>query len=259
MSYQAIIADSDSVTRQTIRSYLEQSADFRPVAEAATGTEALVLLLQHRPEIVFLSLQLSRLDGFGVLKEIWPHFQPQVVFLSSTDQPALQALEESGVPYLPKSFTKSQLHQTLCHVKTNLASPHPQPPEPVDLLMRLLLSEEQSAKPSYLRRMLVKDSHKLFFIKVEDILYFDADGNYITLHTAKRNYTLYESLTQLEQRLDPADFTRINRSYIINLNYVEELECYFNGEYLVKLTGGYTLKWTRFYRDNVKAFLAKNR
>ena len=257
MHYQAIVADSEPATRQTIRLYLEKSPDFTLVAEAGTGPEALVLLLQHRPEIVFLSLQLPRLDGLDVLKEIWPYFQPRVVFLSAADLPTQHALQESGVCYLPSPCTESQFHQILRHVKTNLAQPQAQ--EAVDALMRLLLSEEQTAKPTYLKRMLVKDNHKLFFIKVEDILYFDADGNYITLHTAKRNYTLYESLTQLEQRLDPADFTRINRSYIINLNYVEELECYFNGEYLVKLTGGHTLKWTRFYRDNVKTFLAKNR
>ena len=108
-----------------------------------------------------------------------------------------------------------------------------------------------------LKRLLVKEQHKLFFIKVDDILYFDADGSYITLHTLQRSYVLYESLTQLAQRLDPTDFARIHRSYLINLNYVEELEGYFNGEYLVKLTGGHTLKWTRFYRANAKDFLTK--
>jgi two-component system LytT family response regulator len=125
--------------------------------------------------------------------------------------------------------------------------------------MRRLTSTEPSPSRAPLKRLLVKEQQKLFFIKVADILYFDADGNYITLHTLQRTYLLYESLTQLEQRLDPAEFTRIHRSYLINLNYVEELEGYFNGEYLVKLTGGHTLKWTRCYRDNAKAFLSRNR
>jgi two-component system LytT family response regulator len=123
------------------------------------------------------------------------------------------------------------------------------------------LRAQQRTEPpsvSHMKRIMVKDRHKLYFIKVDDIIYFDANGNYITLHTLQRTYMLYESLTQLEQRLDPSDFTRINRSYLINLNYVEELESYFNGEYLVKLTGGHTLKWTRCYRENAKAFLTKN-
>jgi len=257
MSYQAILADSEPARRQMMRLYLEAHPDFALLAEAPTGPAARQLLLHHRPDVVLLGVHLPLLDGLGVLKEIWPHFQPQVVFLPATDSPIQHALHAAGVFCLPSSCTESQFHQTLCHVKTNLVQSQPQ--EAVDALMRLLITEEPATKPTYLKRMLVKDNHKLFFIKVEDILYFDADGNYITLHTAKRNYTLYESLTQLEQRLDPADFTRINRSYIINLNYVEELECYFNGEYLVKLTGGHTLKWTRFYRDNVKTFLAKNR
>jgi two-component system LytT family response regulator len=139
-------------------------------------------------------------------------------------------------------------------MKTNLN--RPQPSQEGD---ELLHQQRKEPPPvTHMKRIMVKDHHKLYFIKVDDILYFDADGNYITLHTLQRTYMLYESLTQLEQRLDPANFTRINRSYLINLNYVEELESYFNGEYLVKLTGGHTLKWTRFYRENAKAFLTKN-
>lgn len=140
-------------------------------------------------------------------------------------------------------------------MKANVIQTNPPPTE--GNLTRRPSDELPVARPP-MKRLLVKDQHKLFFIKVDDILYFDADGSYITLHTLQRTYVLYESLTQLAQRLDPADFTRIHRSYLINLNYVEELEGYFNGEYLVKLTGGHTLKWTRFYRDNAKAFISKN-
>ncbi|OON67116.1 LytR/AlgR family response regulator transcription factor [Hymenobacter sp. CRA2] len=257
MSYLAIVADQDEASRQALRLGLAQDTELRLVAEVVTGTEALIALLEHRPQVLFLSLELPHLDGFGVLRGIWPHFQPYVVFLTDPQLLPLQDLEASGLPCLPKPCTPSQLHQTLHHMKTNLTQLQPQPE--VHALMRRLLSEEPPAQRAYPKRMLIKDNHKLFFIKVEDIVYLDADGNYITVHTLKRNYTTYESLTQLEQRLDPADFTRINRSYIINLNYVEELESYFNGEYLVTLTSGHRLKWTRFYRDNVKAFLIKNR
>ncbi|MGY2133326.1 LytR/AlgR family response regulator transcription factor [Hymenobacter sp. HD11105] len=139
-------------------------------------------------------------------------------------------------------------------MKTNLT--RAQSSQEGDKLLPQKRKEPPPATP--MKRIMVKDHHKLYFIKVDDIIYFDADGNYITLHTLQRTFMLYESLTQLEQRLDPSDFTRINRSYLINLNYVEELESYFNGEYLVKLTGGHTLKWTRCYRENAKAFLTKN-
>lgn len=141
-------------------------------------------------------------------------------------------------------------------MKANVTQPYSPAPLVESLTRRP--SEELSAPRPLLKRLLVKDNHKLFFVKVDDILYFDADGNYITLHTLQRTYLLYETLTQLEQRLDPLDFARIHRSYLINLNYVEELESYFNGEYLVKLTSGPTLKWTRFYKDNAKAFISRN-
>jgi two-component system LytT family response regulator len=255
MSYSVIVVDEELASCQAIRGQVAQDTGLQVIAEATTGPEAVAALLQHRPHVVFISLPLPHLDGFGVLKGIWMHFQPYVVFLTCPNEPAYQPLEESGVPCLPKPFTELQFQQTLRRVKTTLTQQQPQ--AEVHTLMRQLLSEEPAPQRTYLKRMLVKENHKLFFIKVDDILYFDADGNYITLHTLKRNYTIYESLTQLEQRLDPADFTRINRSYIVNLNHIEELESYFNGEYLVRMIGGHCLKWTRFYRDNVKAFLSK--
>lgn len=256
MQHPVLIADPDPAIRRLVRAHLEQEPTFAVLAETTTGPETLLTLIQHRPALVFLSTQLPELDGLGVLKAIWPHYQPHVVLLAGHDQVLLHLLEDSAVPYLLKPLDELCLQPILERMKTTLAQP--QLLSEADLLVRQLLSEKHPQPKDYLRRMLVKDNRKLFFIKVDDILYFDASGNYITLHTPKKNYTIYESLTQLEQRLDPADFTRINRSYIINLNYVEELECYFNGEYLVTLTGGHHLKWTRFYRDNVKAFLTKN-
>jgi len=117
-----------------------------------------------------------------------------------------------------------------------------------------------AAQPSgsYLRRILVKETGRMYLVKTDDISYLDADGNYITLHTAHERHTIYDSLTSLETRLNPDDFVRINRSYIVNLNYIAEVETYFNGEYIVKLKTGQQLKWTRNYRENLKAFYAKS-
>ncbi|QDA58899.1 LytR/AlgR family response regulator transcription factor [Hymenobacter jejuensis] len=254
MNYQAIIVDDEQLTHQAIHRSLNQLPATQLLESPSDGAEAALHILRHRPEIVFLSIQLPRLDGFSVLKEVWLHYQPCLVFLTVPDSYVQQHLETSGANHLVKPFTTMQLQQAIGRVKTDLAQ---QNHREVDQLLHNLLSEGQPSR-AYIKRLLVKDQRKMFFIKVDDILYFDADGNYITLHTAKRNYTIYESLTQLEQRLDPADFTRINRSYIVNLNYIEELESYFNGEYLVRLVGGHCLKWTRFYRDNVKAFLSKD-
>lgn len=162
----------------------------------------------------------------------------------------LYMLEVNAIDYLLKPFTQVPFQQALGRVEERIKE-RMQPQ--VDELVKSLLREE-AYSPAYLRRILVKQQSKMYFIDTQDISYLDANGNYITLHALQKEHIIYESLTSLESKLDPTDFVRINRSYIINLNYVQEVETYFNGEYLVKLLTGQKLKWTRNYRDNIKAF-----
>jgi two-component system LytT family response regulator len=125
------------------------------------------------------------------------------------------------------------------------------------LVNHLLAEGAATPEDAYLRRILVKETGRMFLVRTGDISHFEADGNYVTLHTAQRPYLFYESLSGLETRLDPAQFVRVSRSHLVNLDYIAELETYFSGDYLVKLTTGHKLKWTRGYRDNLKAFLSR--
>lgn len=97
----------------------------------------------------------------------------------------------------------------------------------------------------------------MFFVDLNEVLYLDADSNYITLHTNTGKYIIYDSLTHLETRLDPASFVRIHRSYIVNLGYVREVLSQANGDYSVKLKTGQALKWTRHYKGNLQAFISR--
>ncbi|GAB4025220.1 LytR/AlgR family response regulator transcription factor [Spirosoma koreense] len=255
-TYRSLIIDDEVLARGVIRTFLQAVPALSVVDEAAHGTEAVIKILQHRPDLIFLDIQMPELDGFEVLKEIWPHHQPFVVFTTAYDQYALRAFEVNAIDYLLKPFNEVRFHQALGRVQERLAQ-RAQPR--MEALVNQLMAE-QAAQPSgsYLQRILVKETGRMYLVKTADISYLDADGNYITLHTDQQRHTIYESLTSLETRLDPADFVRINRSYIVNLNYIAEVETYFNGEYLVKLKTGQQLKWTRNYRDNLKAFYAKS-
>jgi two-component system LytT family response regulator len=255
-TYRSLIIDDEILARNVIRTFLQTDPTIRVVDEAGNGTEAVIKILQHRPDLIFLDIQMPELDGFEVLKEIWPHHQPFVVFTTAYDQYALRAFEVNAIDYLLKPFNEVRFHQALGRVQERLAQ-RTQPR--IEALVNQLLSD-QAAQPSgsFLRRILVKETGRMYLVKTDDICYLDADGNYITLHTANERHTIYDSLTSLENRLDPADFVRINRSYIINLNYIAEVETYFNGEYMVKLKTGQQLKWTRMYRENLKAFYAKS-
>lgn len=259
-NYRSLIIDDEPLARRVIRTFLQTDPTISVVDEAGNGTEAVIKILQHRPDLIFLDIQMPELDGFEVLKEIWPHYQPFVVFTTAYDQYALRAFEVNAIDYLLKPFNELRFHQALGRVQERLTQ---QTQPRIEALVSQLMAE-QAAQPSgnYLRRILVKETGRMYLVKTEDISYLDADGNYITLHTASRDnkperHTIYESLTSLETKLDPADFVRINRSYIVNLNYIGTVETYFNGEYIVHMKTGQQLKWTRNYRENLKAFYAK--
>jgi two-component system LytT family response regulator len=246
----SLIIDDEILAREVIRTFLKNDQTMVVLDEAANGTDAVIKILKHRPDLIFLDIQMPGFDGFEVIKEIWPHHQPCVIFTTAFDQYALQAFEVNAIDYLLKPFDEIRFHQALDRIKQKLhAKPHPG----IEMLANLRGAE--SAK-SYLKRMLVKDSGKLLLIKTEEITHFDADGNYITLHTAARSHTIYESLSSLEARLDPMDFMRVSRSFIININCISELEPYFNGEYIIHLNTGQKVKCSRGYRDNMRNFLS---
>jgi two-component system LytT family response regulator len=255
MMHSCLIIDDEVLARDVIRTFLEADPLIRIVEEASNGSEAVLKILQHRPDIVFLDIQMPGFDGFEVLKEVWPHHRPFVIFTTAFDQYALRAFEVNAIDYLLKPFDEIRFHQALGRIKDRLGSQSQ--PKMEALVSKLINQKPGEAGGGYLLRVLVKESGKMFLVKTEEISHFDADGNYITVHTAQKRFTIYESLSSLEPRLNPQDFFRISRSYIINVNYIAELESYFNGEYIVHLTTGQKLKCTRGYRENMKEFLSK--
>ncbi|QDK77712.1 response regulator transcription factor [Spirosoma sp. KCTC 42546] len=263
-TYRSLIIDDEVLARGVIRTFLKADPSIVVVDEAGNGTEAVIKILQYRPDLIFLDIQMPELDGFEVLKEIWPHHQPFVVFTTAYDQYALKAFEVNAIDYLLKPFNEMRFHQALGRVQERLAQ---QTQPRIEALVNQLMADQTTQpKSAYLRRILVKETGRMYFVKTNDIMYLDADGNYITLHTATSSdgyvgverHVIYDSLTSLETKLDPTDFVRIHRSYIVNLNYIDEVETYFNGDYMVKLKNGQQLKWTRNYRDNLKAFYSKS-
>ena len=253
MSYRALIVDDEQISRQVIATFLRADATVEAVGEAVNGTSAVLQVLELRPDLVFLDVQMPEMDGFEVLREIWPHHQPFVVFTTAYDNYAIRAFEVSAADYLLKPFNELRFRQAVARVKGQLAQRLSAPPS------HPVLETTAARLGHYRRRILVRDQRRMFFVPTETIDYFDADNNYITLHTATGKHLIYDSLTQLEQQLDPAEFTRINRSCLVNLHHIASLETYFNGEYIVSLHNGATLKWTRTYRDNLSAFYGLER
>jgi two-component system, LytTR family, response regulator len=254
MKYRCLIIDDEVLARDVIRTFVQHDHSIEITDEAANGSEAVVKILQTRPDVIFLDIQMPELDGFEVLREVWPHHQPFVVFTTAFDQYALRAFEVNAIDYLLKPFDEIRFHQSLGRLKERLS----QKSQPrIEELVNSLLRDQKDKEENYLQRLLVKEAGKMYLVKTDDITHFSADGNYISVYTPQKVYTIYESLASLESRLDPAIMIRVGRSNIVNMNFISELETYFNGEYIIHLSTGEKIKWTRGYRDNIKAFLTK--
>ena len=254
MSYRALVIDDEQLSRRIIRTFLREEPALEVVGEAANGPEAVLQILQLRPDLVFLDVQMPELDGFGVLREVWPYHQPFVVFTTAFDHYALRAFEASATDYLLKPFDRLRFHQAVERVQQHLAA---RTGAAAGQRLQALLAEVGPPAPAFLHRILVKEQRRLFFVNTADILYFEADRNYLSVRTLLKSHLIYQSLSQLAPQLAPPDFTRISRSCIVGLNHITELETHFNGEYLVKVRNGETLKWTRNYRHNLAAFHGK--
>ena len=253
--YRTLIIDDELAAREVIRVLLAPSPELTVVDEAANGLEAVQKILLHRPDLIFLDIQMPRLDGFGVLRQIWPDHQPTIVFTTAYDQYALQAFEVNAIDYLLKPFDELRFEQALGRALdrlNNRRQPHIE-----ELLTQLLAGRPSAQTPEYPTRLLVKEQGRMYFVDLSEVQHVEADGNYITLHTPTGKHIIYDSLTRLETRLDPAQFVRIHRSYIINLDFVREVETHFNGDHIVRLKNGEVLKWTRNYRENLLAFMNK--
>ncbi|MFC5412946.1 LytR/AlgR family response regulator transcription factor [Larkinella bovis] len=251
--YHTLIIDDELAAREVIRTLLADRPMLNVVDEAANGQEAVQKILHHRPHLIFLDIQMPRFDGFSVLRQVWPDHQPTVVFTTAYDQYALQAFEVNAIDYLLKPFDDLRFGQALGRALERLNSRN-QPR--IEALLAQLLANQTPAPPrEFLSRLLVKEQGRMYFVDLNDVHYLDADGNYVTLHTATGKHIIYDSLTKLETRLDPNQFVRIHRSHIVNLAAIQEVETHFNGDYIVRLKTGSILKWTRNYRDKIQAFL----
>jgi|ERR1043166_4728863 two-component system LytT family response regulator len=246
MKIRALIIDDEPLARERIRSFLRDEPDVEVLAECANGNEAVTAVKKHSPDLIFLDVQMPGLGGFDVLRALGKDRLPLVIFVTAYDQHALKAFEVHALDYLLKPFKQARFKQTIQRAREAISSRHSGaiPQNLLDLL-------GQATKPAVerLTRIPVKTNDRVIFIKTDQIHYIEAAGNYLVLHTAKENHVVRETLTSLEEKLDPKLFLRINRSTLVNLEQIKELQPLFKGEHAVVLLNGKQLTMTRGIRE----------
>jgi two-component system LytT family response regulator len=244
-----LIVDDEAPARLRIKQLLKEFPETEIVGEAEDGEQAVTLIREQSPDLLFLDVQMPRLDGFGVINRVGPDKVAAVIFVTAHDQFALRAFETHALDYLLKPFSRERFRaaaeRAIAHIKAAQAA---------ELggrlssrLSSLLRDLEGEAK--YAARLEVKSVGRTIFVPVEEIDWIKADSNYSRLHAGKHQYLIRETLGSLESRLDPKVFARIHRSAIVKLDRIREMRPQINGDQLLLLRDGTRLEMSRTYRD----------
>ena len=253
----ALIVDDEPLARRNLRVLLEDDPEIEIVGECGSGYEALEVINEQPPDLLFLDIQMPEMSGFEVLERIEHGRIAAVVFVTAFDQYALKAFEVHALDYLLKPFDDARFEKALRQAKAQIEQ------RQINQLSRKLfaLLEDRAAPPpekrtaGHLTRFMIKASGRVLFLKAEDVDWIAADDYYVKLHAGRKTHMLRETLSDLETRLDPEKFIRIHRSTIVNIERIKELHPHFNGEYLVILQDGTELKLSRSRREQVQAAL----
>jgi two-component system LytT family response regulator len=248
-----LIVDDESPARAKVRRLLADAPDVEIVGEAASGREAVDAIVSAAPDVVFLDVQMPELDGFGVIDEIGVDNMPQVVFTTAYDEHALKAFEVRALDYLLKPFTPERFQRVLERAREQLR--RDDGAHAVRAQLEPLMAALARA-PSYLRRVLVRTETRALLLPVERIDRVQADRNYVRLIAGQEEFVVRTSISSFAERLDPARFLRINRSEIVRLDAVKELQPWFHGDYRVVMHDGVVLMWSRRYRAAAAADFA---
>lgn len=250
----ALIVDDEPLARAWLRGLLEDHADIEILPDCSNGLEAVHRIETLSPDLVFLDVQMPELDGFGVLQTLGEQRPRALVFVTAFDQFAIRAFELHALDYLLKPFDRERFQVTLDRARVQLASKNA---DTLPEKFQALLEAIPQPPARRLDRIAVKDNGAVFFVRVNDIDWIEAYGNYVRLHVGDASHLLLQTMTGMEARLDPEKFLRIHRSTIVNIDRIERLEPLFHGEYNVRLSNGTELTLSRGYRERLQALLER--
>ncbi len=259
----ALIVDDEPLARTRVRQLLDAAAgQFVIVGEAADGQSAVASALQEQPDVIFLDIQLPDLNGFEVLDalESAEAYEPPraVVFVTGYDRYAIRAFEANAADYLLKPIEEARFHATVERLRNRLRPAGATPPSLASHLPTLsALTAQLPPERRYLTRVVVPDRGRVFLVPVADVECLIAADNYVRVGTASRVYLLRSRLSELAERLDPADFVRVHRSHIVSIRHVRELSARPYGEYDIRLASGRQVRASRAHRDTVRSMLER--
>ncbi len=248
-----VLADDEPLARERLGTLLRSEPDVEVVAECADGARTIAAIQQLGPDLVFLDVQMPGSDGFDVIQAVRPDRMPIVVFVTAYDKYALRAFDVHALDYLLKPFDRDRFQKALQRAREQMEG------QQTGDLGRRLLALVHDLKPDQQRldRLVVKAGGRVFFLRTDEIDWIEAAGNYVRLHLGNDSHLFRETMNALEAKLDAQRFFRIHRSRIVNIERIQELQPWFNGEYAVILRDGTRLTLSRGYREKLQERLGR--
>ena len=254
MTIRTVIIDDEPPARRGIGLLLASQPDFCVAGECQNGKEAVSMIAAIKPDLIFLDIQMPGMSGFDVLSSIGPNETPATIFLTAYDEYALAAFDIHALDYLLKPIDEERFFSALERARELLAMRKLAAQQ--QRISELLSMETERKEGGPLRRLVVRESGRTFFVAVDDIEWIEAIGDYAGLHVKGRTHMLRESMAVLESRLDPMKFARIHRSAIVRLDCIAALRARTNRDGMVQLKSGTDLKVSRTYSLELRKALA---
>ena len=249
-----LVVDDEPLARERLASLLSAEPDIEIVGQCRDGEEAVTAIMDHTPDLVFLDVQMPAMNGFEVIEAVGTERMPLVIFVTAFDQHALKAFQVRALDYVLKPFDRERFQEALQRARGQI-----QRDETGDLGRRLLaLVKDLRRDQPKTDRLVVKSGGRLFFLRTDEIDWIEASGNYVRLHVGPVSHLLRETMNAIEGRLDPEKFFRIHRSRIVNMERIQEMQPWLNGEYAVLLRTGTRLTLSRGYREKLQDRLARS-
>jgi two-component system LytT family response regulator len=245
-----LIVDDEALARRGIGQYLAAEPDIEVVGECSDGLAAIDAIAALQPDLVFLDIEMPEADGFDVVAAVGADSMPATIFVTAYDQYAVRAFDIHALDYLLKPVEPERIRKALARARVQLAAAKPD-----NLAARIAaVLGELGASPArrYVRRLPIKKAGRVILVDVDDVMRFEATGNYIEVHTRERMHLLRETLSGLEARLDPDGFVRVSRSCIVNARHIRELQPHVSGDFVVVLADDSDVPGSRRYRDVVE-------
>jgi two-component system LytT family response regulator len=260
-----VVVDDEPLARRRLARLLKKDASVEVVALCAGGRKAVEEIREHKPDLVFLDIQMPDLDGFGVVEAIGPELMPAVVFVTAYDAYALRAFDVHAVDYLLKPYDEERFEVALARARARAQGRAAAPGGEEDRLRALLremlarIADDDPARSRYPERLAVRTNESTRILQMSDVDWFETYGNYVRVHVGRATYLMRGTATRLMDELDPRRFARIHRRYLVNLDRITEIQPWFGGDAVVVLRDGTKLRLSRFYREAFNARMVSDR